>query len=58
MSLTFQNITTIDVAVKDMDLNGLSFDAIDQLTQNVTLKIGANVTDAQEIEVDLQNIVT
>ena len=41
-----------------MDLNGLSFDAIDQLTQNVTLKIGANVTDAQEIEVDLQNIVT
>ena len=56
--LSYQNTTTIDVTVQDSDMNGLSFDVIDHISQNFTVQVGANVTDAQETEVVLKNIVT
>ena len=54
----FQNATGIDVTVMDSDMGGLTFDFIDRLNETFNLSIGANVTDTQETEVLLKNIVT
>ena len=42
----------------DSDQGGLTFDVIDHVNGTFNLSIGDNVTDTQETEVMLTNIVT